>query len=65
LKPPGTKRLKLKYEKAVSSFGFNFNLRRYNVGDVQESFHFVRYKKEDGSMYVVAGPYTRPLFSST
>ena len=27
---------------------------RIYVGDVQESFHFVRYKREDGSMYVVA-----------
>jgi hypothetical protein len=32
LKPPGTKRLKLKYEKLVSSFGFNVNLRRYIKG---------------------------------
>jgi splicing factor 3B subunit 3 len=27
---------------------------RIYVGDVQESFHYVRYKREDGSMYVVA-----------
>ena len=27
LKAPGTKRLKLKYEKQLSNFGFNFNLR--------------------------------------
>jgi hypothetical protein len=30
LKPPGTKHLKLKYDKLPSSFAFNFNLRRYN-----------------------------------
>ena len=24
------------------------------MGDVQESFHYVRYKREDGSMYIVA-----------
>jgi len=29
LKPPGTKRLKLKYDKPLSNFAFNFNLRRY------------------------------------
>ena len=29
LKAPGTKRLKLKYYKLLSTFGFNFNLRRY------------------------------------
>lgn len=27
---------------------------RIYVGDVQESFHFVRYKRDDGSMYIVA-----------
>ena len=30
LKAPGTKRLKLKYEKLLSSFVFNFGLRRYS-----------------------------------
>jgi len=30
LKPPGTKRLKLKYVKFLSSFAFRFKLRRYN-----------------------------------
>jgi len=29
LKPPGTTRLKLKYDKLLSSFSFKFNLRRY------------------------------------
>jgi hypothetical protein len=29
LKPPGTERLKLKYEKLFSSFAFERNLRRY------------------------------------
>jgi serine/threonine protein kinase len=33
LKAPGTKRLKLEYNKLLSSFAFNFNLRRYNVTD--------------------------------
>ena len=30
LKAPGTKRLKLKHDKVLSSFAFKFNLRRYN-----------------------------------
>ena len=32
LKPPGTKRLHLRHEKLLSSFAFNVNLRRYNLG---------------------------------
>ena len=36
LKAPGTKRLKLKYDEPLSNFGFNYNLRRYTMGeDVQ------------------------------
>ena len=35
LKPPGTKRLKLKSDDSLSSFGFNFNLRRYTMGYIQ------------------------------
>jgi len=31
LKAPGTKRLKLEYDEALSNFAFNFNLRRYTV----------------------------------
>jgi hypothetical protein len=30
LKAPGTKRLKLKHDKLLSSFAVNFNLRRYD-----------------------------------
>jgi len=29
LKAPRTKRLKLEYDKLLSSFAFNFNVRRY------------------------------------
>jgi hypothetical protein len=32
LKPPATKRLKLKYDELLSSFPFNGNLRRYVEG---------------------------------
>ena len=31
LKAPGTKRLKLTYDELLSSFAFNFNLRRYTM----------------------------------
>ena len=31
LKAPGTKRLELKYDELLSSFAFNFNLRRYDL----------------------------------
>jgi hypothetical protein len=31
LKPPGTKRLTQKHDEPLSSFAFNFNLRRYNL----------------------------------
>jgi len=30
LKAPGTKRLKVEFDELLSSFAFNFNLRRYN-----------------------------------
>ena len=33
LNAPVTKRLKLKYDKLLSSFAFKFNSRRYNAGD--------------------------------
>jgi hypothetical protein len=29
LKPPGTKRLKLNYDEPLSTFAFDFKLRRY------------------------------------
>jgi hypothetical protein len=31
LKPPGTKRWKVKYDKLLSNFAFKFNLRRYSL----------------------------------
>jgi hypothetical protein len=31
LKPPGTKRLKLKYDEMLSSLAFNLKLRRYGT----------------------------------
>jgi len=41
LKPPGTKRLKLKHDEPLSSFDFNFSLRRYNVVGTSEDMHDV------------------------
>ena len=35
LKPPGTKRLKQKYDKLLSSSAFNFNLRRYTKDGIR------------------------------
>jgi hypothetical protein len=33
LTPPGTKRLKAKYDEPLSTFAFNFNLRRYILAE--------------------------------
>ena len=53
-KAPGTKRLKLEYDKLLSSFAFKFNLRRYT--------ELLLTRGADGTK---AGAYTPPLFSST
>jgi hypothetical protein len=39
LKPPGTERLTLKCDKLLSSFAFNFNLRRYTTAAVCRDTH--------------------------
>jgi hypothetical protein len=42
LRPPGTKRLKLKYDKPLSSFAYNFNSRRYTkqyLWDTRDHLH--------------------------
>ena len=36
LKPPGTMRLKLRYDGPLSKSAFKFNLRRYKVGVAAE-----------------------------
>jgi len=61
LKPPGTKRLKLKYDTLRSSFAFNFNLRRFKKASEEEE----KDGKGDKKTEKEAGAYTRPLFSST
>ena len=57
LNAPGTQRLKLQYDEVLSSFAFNFNLRRYNSADYDMSDIFFT--------YTLAGAYTRPVPSST
>jgi len=48
LKPPVTKRLKLKYHVTLSNFAFKFNLRRHNKGDVWNFLNGIegRYKTQ-------------------
>jgi len=63
LNAPGTRRFTLKCIEPLSSFAFNFNLRRYNE-DHEGGAH------RDSGMHVSpavieAGAYTRPLLSST
>jgi hypothetical protein len=41
LKAPGSKRLKLKYDKMLSSFAFKFNLRRYTGGAQDRACHML------------------------
>jgi triosephosphate isomerase len=71
LKPPGSKRSKLKCDVLLSNFGFQLNLRRYTkvviqyggsvkAGSVDE---LMQCPDVDGCL--VAGAYTRSLLSST
>jgi hypothetical protein len=47
-------------DKLVSKFAFNFNLRRYIMGDTHElDLHTLTWRKLE------AGAYTRSRFSST
>jgi hypothetical protein len=54
LKPPETKRLKLKHDVPLSKFAFKFTLRGYILAQPAITV---------GSLQ--AGAYTRPLLSST
>jgi len=60
LKPPGTKRLKLKCHILLSKFAFKFNLGCYT--SVTRTSRTPPRSRAGGSW---AGAYTRPLFSST
>ena len=51
LKAPITKRLKLKYDELLSSFAFNFNLRRYTMSTTRWlEHHSKRLAKVKGSL---------------
>jgi hypothetical protein len=56
LKPPGTKRLKLRCDILLLTSAFNFNLRRYTEA---KNLTF------GGERRLKAGAHTRPLSSST
>jgi hypothetical protein len=58
--PPGTKRLKLKYDKPLLYFAFKFNLRRYIMEFCEESAGYLSRIRSNSPE---AGAYTRPLFS--
>jgi hypothetical protein len=60
MKAPGAERLKLEYDKTLSSFAFNFNLRRYRMAT-----RVLRCGVRRGGCGSTAGAYTRPLFGST
>ena len=61
-KAPGTKRLKLEYDELLSSFAFNFNLRRYNW--VCRWMPRGAPRRPTPPRWPRAGAYTRPLLSS-
>ena len=73
LKPLGTKHLKPKYDKPLSSVPFNFNLRCYSQVGVDEveggaASVSVKYNSALRTLKgwpLEAGAYTCPLFSST
>ena len=56
LKAPGSKLLKLKYDELLSSFAFNFNLRRYTMDYTQ--FMGLFRMEAGGSLRLLRG--TRP-----
>jgi hypothetical protein len=59
LRPPGTKRLKVKCDILLSTFALKLNLRRYKQAEGMAFYRVIApYIKK-------AGAYTRPLFSST
>jgi len=67
LKEPGSKRLKLKCDELLSSFAFNFNLRRYNLVVAHVVLLRAGVVPIEGLLLPEprAGAYTRSLFSST
>jgi len=67
-KAPGTEHLKLKCDGLLSSFAFNFNLRRYTTDTIIEptpAQKLLSLPTVDPITGLAAGAYTRPLLSST
>jgi hypothetical protein len=65
LKAPGTKPSKLKYDKPLSSFAFNVNLRRYNLEAMSHSNIIVRLAMKTKYVFKIsffAARPDRPLF---
>jgi hypothetical protein len=58
LKPPGTKRSKLTYNKLLSSFAFNLNLRRYNPETLRVA------EGRESMWLLTAGAYNRSRLNS-
>jgi len=71
LKAPGSKRWKLQCDQLLSSFAFNCNMRRYSVSSsphldfVRKNFQYKVMPFGELLAALVAGAYTRTLFSST
>jgi hypothetical protein len=66
LTPPGTQRLKLKYDDVLSNFRFKIDLRRYNSGMPPKAMgEFVKAVAAMRGRTYEAGAYTRTLFSTT
>ena len=57
LKPPGSKRLKLEYEKPLSNVDLNFNLRRYIKGEciVFNNWRAMHGRKYAGQGRIIVG----------
>jgi len=61
---PGTKRLKLKYDKLLSSFSFKFNLRRYMTGNPSISLYSLA-SNGGNTIDLVRRRRLKPVFAST
>ena len=59
LKAPGTKLLKLKYDKLLSNVAFTFNLRRYTTGAL--AWHTWDYAAAELTLYDAASTFVRRL----
>jgi hypothetical protein len=65
LKLPGTLLLKLRYDEALSDFAFDINLRRYTKSPALHNPCLGAAGVDACYVPLLAGAYTRPLFSSS